>query len=556
MLRFFGNAGFLKYSSPRISGLPVPKRVLGRPYSFKSDNNDNDDNNDNGDGNSNSASKDESNNINDKSNGDNNNSSSSSTGSNGNSRKKRRSGNGKIRQNAPYRTNDKAQDLPREEEGIKELSMPNYQEFASEILKGKDDAKSKQPTNAGWATEESNPKAKKSLLVPHVPNTDYIPHSEIQTEGLFAGYKPLFLGNSSLDEKRADVLDGLFTSLTKIKKGTSAPNGEINVQEILDDLQKDDTMETLKEKSHKKPVIPWDASISGMVYNDQPFKDVPRNVVGKLKPFKLLRIERRNKKDGKSDGMIKMKVHNPKIDDEPEVVDLLHENQRNKFNQKFGTTDTDVVIDSRKKYEIEKVNYAHKHKFIKSDQHIFKTDVDKLNRFLAKEFYKLTKLTLYSEFKDYHLPLYIYVDKSISSKRIFQSFLRKRILNNITPLLTTICSSYPTEEQAEKFKSRVLIKIDTIVKDLSEYLPSVYFTGDVVDCILHPSPIPGFGRIHWLKPTKRHNVFWGKNIDSDFVFNLNKEYKVTRSGVRYMSYPINLHWKTFDAAFTEWDYFT
>ena len=192
MLRFFGNAGFLKYSSPRISGLPVPKRVLGRPYSFKSDNDDNDDN---GDGNSNSASKDESNNINDKSNGDNNNSS-SNTGSNGNSRKKRRSGNGKIRQNAPYRTNDKAQDLPREEEGIKQLSMPNYQEFASEILKGKDDAKSKQPTNAGWATEESNPKAKKSLLVPHVPNTDYIPHSEIQTEGLFAGYKPCLLYTS------------------------------------------------------------------------------------------------------------------------------------------------------------------------------------------------------------------------------------------------------------------------------------------------------------------------------------------------------------------------
>lgn len=35
------------------------------------------------------------------------------------------------------------------------------------------------------------------LLVPKVASTDHIPKKEVNTEGLFAGYRPLFLGNSS-----------------------------------------------------------------------------------------------------------------------------------------------------------------------------------------------------------------------------------------------------------------------------------------------------------------------------------------------------------------------
>lgn len=420
------------------------------------------------------------------------------------------------------------------------LELPNYEQLASRVLNSKQ--------------KKIHRKSNRTLLLPRVNSTDHLGQDEVQTEGLFAGYKPLFLGNSSIDMKTPELLDGLFSSLTKIKKATDdSKNGEIDVQDILEDMQKSEPLNaSMRYENGKKPIIPWDASISGMMYNDQPFKGVPRTIVGKLKPFKLMRIEKKSKPKIKAHEMIKMQVYNSKINDEPEMVDMFQKSSCKSYHPNKTT----VAASAQRKHYMEMTNYALKFKFVKSDRHVFKTDVDKLNRFLAKEFHKLTKLTIHSQFTECQLPLYIYVDKSISSKSVFQNFLRKRIMNHIEPLLTTILSSYDTEEQARKFKFRVMIKVNTIVKDLSEYLPSVYFTGDVIDCILHPSPILGFGRIHWLKPTKRHNVFWGRNADNDFVFNLKKDYRITRSGVRYMKYPINLHWKTFGDAFTEWDYFT
>ena len=414
-------------------------------------------------------------------------------------------------------SNQADEEQENESKPAKELvnQATNYQKLANEILYG------------GEAENRSGNKPlndeKLSVIVPQVPSTDYIPRSDIDTEGLFAGYKPLFLGNSPLDTKSNDgLLDGLFSSLKKLKNAQiNSENNtvEIDVSDVLHDLKKDN--QELQRLHEKVPKIPWDASISGLVYNDQPFKGVPRSIVSKLKPFKLVRVEKRSQKHEEADEMIKLRFHSSRIKDEIRMVDLMEEPlKEKKKGNTYGTTATDVIISSKNKYETEKIDYAYKFQFIEADQRVFKNNVAKITRVLAKEFWKVSHANLASEFNQNYLPLYIYVDRSLQSRKMFQSFLYKKIMNYINPLLDTLSTKYESEEQTEKFRKRLLIKVDSIVENLSNYLPSVYFTGTTVDCLLHPSPVPGFGRIHWLKPSTRRNVFVGKNISKDYVFNI------------------------------------
>lgn len=441
--------------------------------------------------------------------------------------------------------------------------VPQDNTYISEEVQKGDTIKTAE--NGGQTDTTAESRSKKHLIVPRVPSTDYIPAPEVQTEGLFAGYRPLFLGNSTFrGEKRSNALDNFFTSFANLKVvEESKRSDEVNVQDIIEDLKRDtqDTLQNSKGKN-RKPIIPWDASISGMVYNDESFKNVPRNVVSRLKPFKMVRVEKKSQQkntSGRTTNMIKMKVHNSKVTDETEMINLFSVCATRKsaqtWNHHYSAASKESALNARKNYERVMKNYAHRHKFIKSDQRVFKTDVDKLNRLLAKEFHKQTNLSLNTVFGENFLPLYIYVDKSISSRRLFRQFLNKKIMEHINPVLSTILSSYEGKDQAEKFQAKIKLKIRNIVRELSEYLPSVYFTGESVDCILHPGPIASFKRIHWLKPNKRRCIFWGKNIDMDYVFNTNGDYNVTRSGLKYMRYPVNLNWKTFDAAFSEWDYF-
>ncbi|SCV05145.1 LANO_0H01046g1_1 [Lachancea nothofagi CBS 11611] len=393
------------------------------------------------------------------------------------------------------------------------------------------------------------------FLVPKVNSTDHIQQDEVHTEGLFAGHRPLFLGELSVKTATSSGnLDGIFSTITKIKKVTDeTKSSEIDIQGIISDLKSDDIHVSFdKSGAAKKPVIPWDASISGMVYNDEPFKDIPRTVVGRLKPFKLMRIERKNKGTKfKAPELIKLKFHNSKIDDEAQLIDINQKNHKKLTNAEY----CDTMTRARHEYHAI-IKSLSQFKFIRSDQHVFKTDVDKLNNLLVKEFHKTANLSIDSEFLRNQLPFYIYIEKSLSSKLLFQRFLKKRISYHIDPLLKSILGSYGTEDQAQKFEKRIRLKVNTITQDLSDYLPSVFFTGDVVDCVSHASPVSGFGRLHWLKSTKRRKSIWGKNIENDYVLNVNENYRMTRSGVKYMKYPISLHCKTFREAFTEWEYYT
>lgn len=405
----------------------------------------------------------------------------------------------------------------------------------------------------------------KGYLVPRVPSTDYIPTKEVQTEGLFAGYRPLFLGNSSFrPETGPNALDNFFTSFANIKVTDESKNsGEIDMQGILEDLKRDSAQVNLKNSKGKnrKPIIPWDASISGLVYNDHPFKDVPKNVVSKLKPFKMVRLEKvseSSKKKSSAPSMIKLKFHSSTVSDEPEMVDLLNVLHSRRLppsrNGELSEADHNSFRKARQDHEKEIKTLAFKHKFIKSDRKLFKNESDKLNRMLAKEFQRQTKLSIRTEFSDSVLPLYVYVDKSLLSKRLFCSFLRKRLTEHVEPVLSTILNSYDSQEQAKRFHGKVKLKIENIVLEVSKHIPSVHFTGDSVDCVVQASPVPGFKRMNWLKPTKRRTLFWGKNSDKDYLFTLDGSYNITRSGVKYMKYPNNLSWRTFDEAFSEWDY--
>lgn len=411
---------------------------------------------------------------------------------------------------------------------------------------------------------ERNDTSREGYFVPRVPSTDYIPTTEVQTEGLFAGYRPLFLGNSSFRaESSPNALDNFFTSFSNIKiSESSKTSGDLDMQDILEDLKRDNAQVNLKNSKgrNRKPIIPWDASISGLVYNDHPFRDVPKNVVSKLKPFKMVRLERIGdlKKSGQAASMIKLKFHNSNVSDEPEMVNLLNVLNSRRLSR-LRKSDVskghhETFLQSRQEYEKEFKTLAFKHKFIKSDQKVFKNESDKLNRMLAKEFYKQTSLSIRSESSDTILPLYIYLSKSIVSKRLFRSFLRKWSVEHIEPVLSTILTAYDNQEQARRFEAKVNLKIENMVQEASKHIPSVYFTDNSVDCVVQSSPVPGFKRLHWLKATRRQTLFWGKNVDKDYLFTLDKNYNVTRSGVKYMRYPNNLNWRTFDEAFSEWDY--
>ncbi|CAI4049551.1 hypothetical protein SUVC_14G0380 [Saccharomyces uvarum] len=415
------------------------------------------------------------------------------------------------------------------------------------------------------------------LLVPKVASTDHIPKKEVNTEGLFAGYRPLFLGNSSFpsDVRKGKNFHDLDEVLPNIQLvDASEKDGKLNVQEIIEDLQRTSLRESISNmeqssSSHKRrPVIPWDASISGMVYNDMPFKHIPKNVVSKLKPFKLVRVERKsNSKNGKKPSMIKLQFHNRRINDTLEFVNLyrnkthLHESfyhAKTYQESEYSNTNTNrrqKLLKARSDFEHKLKNYAYKHTFIKNDQELFRNELAKLNKVLAREFKKLTKLSIHNEFKREHLPLAVYVSKSNGTKKLFQRSLRMKIMDHIYPVYTTILSSLTHSKDLKKFENKIKESIEKIITRLSDEIPSTYFFQDGVDCIIQPSPIHNFKRMHWLRYTKRHNTFWGRSINKDVQVSFNDKYVVTRSGVRYTRYPTNLNTQLLETAFEEWDYY-
>lgn len=428
---------------------------------------------------------------------------------------------------------------------------------------------------------------KKYTSVPRVPTTEYISISDIETEGLFAGYRPLFLGKSTLqgseymskydtdsilssiaNSKLIDVLTATIDNPKKRRRLKEMIN--VNKNDRIE-LQDDNSSNNVISEPRKTPIVPWDASIGGMIYSNEPFKNVPKNVVSKLKPFELQKINKNEKQkidNENNNSMIIMKVHNSRINDDFEIVDLFApiKNQKLQYynknnedhNQLFNNIPVKKLNESKRNYKNEHKKIAYNHKFINDDQQVLKNEIKKLMSLLSDIFYKQSGLTVYSDAKSCLFPLNVYVQLTKSSGRSNKQFIRKTIMDQIFPIYSTVVARYKSQTEINEFKRYVASRVSQIIKKLSQKIPSLCFTDSSksIDCLTRKSPVPGFCRMYWLKPTKRFCTFWGRNSDKEYTLKLKNNQPITRNGVKYMKYPNSINWRPMDDAFNNWDYFT
>ena len=446
-------------------------------------------------------------------------------------------------------------------------------------------------SNMNTLSHKSISNTPKYTSVPKVPTTEYISIADIETEGLFAGYRPLFLGKSTLEGSEYfskydtnTILSSISNSklVDIIAKSLTDPDKSSKLKNMLEDFKNDDyddyntlseSEETTPIPKRKSPIIPWDASIGGMVYSNDPFKNVPKKVVTQLKPFEpLTNMDiKKEKNDNVTNSMIVMKVHNPRINDDLEMVNLFdkdsgdkklhykkYSNHNNDPRSISSNLDMKKLSQQRKKFQTEHKKLAYDHKFINDDQGVLRSEIKSLLHYLSDIFYEKTGLAVYADTKTCLLPLNVYIQLTKSSGRSNRQFLRKTITDQIFPIYNTILATYENTTDTKDFKRLAKSKINDIIKKVSETVPSVCFTDSTksVDCLTRQSPVPGFKRIYWLKPERRQTTFWGPNSDKEYTLKLKNRGSITRNGVRYMRYPNHLNCHTLSDAFDNWDYFT
>lgn len=437
------------------------------------------------------------------------------------------------------------------------------------------------------AVSQSRNNGRKYALVPKVPTTEYISIADIEQEGLFAGYRPLFLGKSTLEASeyfsKYDT-DALFNAIADskimniLKASTEVPQKRAELIEALEDLKKTaagaakEMVDPVDDGPRGAPRIPWDASIGGMVYSDQPFKNVPNRVVRGLKPFQLYNEEARSAQDKDSDSsnsMIVMKVHNPRINDDLEMVNPFSTGtgeKTNYYNKNEDSTGNPLLTrqmlkdlaKAREAFATEHKKMAYDHKFVNDDQERIKKEIKGLMKYLSGVFHKQSGLSVYSNTKGCLLPLHVYVQLTKASTRSTKNYLRRNIMDQVFPIYNSILAACDSTKERKQFERTVSTKVNSIVNKLSQDVPSICFTdsSNTVDCLTRTGPVPGFGRMYWLKQTKRHHTFWGHNSNKDYTLRLGKGRSVTRNGLRYMRYPNNIYWRPMKEAFDNWDYLT
>lgn len=387
-------------------------------------------------------------------------------------------------------------------------------------------------------------KTGKRMIVPRVPSTEYIRDDSIHIEGLFAGYRPLFLGNSSIPTEGNSLSTETESLLLKSKVDT--------------------------DTSIKKLVVPWNASISGIKYKDEAFHRLPTSLVSRLRPFKFqpdpdmpgLGKKRRNE-------MIVMKVHNSKINDRPELVDIFNLKKGGKYHPLSkdsiygGMTKRDLEFrkafkKKKNDYDNELQSFAYDYKFIRDDQIRFRDTIQTLNEELIDKFEEITGLKLQLQSKEQNLPLSIYLQQNIATKRRLKSVIKSSIKFQTEPILYSLLQDFETKEQSLEFENKFKEDVKKIVSNLIEKIPSLSFvdTTKAVDCIIFKSPVPGFKRIHWLDANKRLTTMSKFNSDKEYTFPITRNQKITRTGMRSTRRPVQIYGKTVNEVFKEWDYYT
>ena len=381
-----------------------------------------------------------------------------------------------------------------------------------------------------------------------------------------------------------------------------------NIDNILGKLQ----------GSQNQLVKPWEASVTGIAFKEDAWKKVPKSVLESMKPYELKPLNRAEMERQKAAnlkkklgtggrkrvsnskryqfGVYSSRINNgvgyfdlndipmfyqpPKISDPFDTLDSnqdaksygsanqketsltktgngnsrgQHVQQQYSYDPETNPAAVAKIRTERKKYIM---HLAGEYNFLKEDQSTLRTEIMKLNKFLSKEFEKMRNISIQNEFRNYVLPLYIYVDHSSVSKRRFKSYLKKMIMSHIEPLLETVCAAFEEQKQGDSFRKKVNIKLSNAIKHLRNEIPSIYFTTDGIDCILQKSSVKGFGKIYWLKNSSRQlYIFNRKNADKSYIVGGDQTSYYRRSGLKNMKYPIKLISEKFDDAFKRWEDF-
>lgn len=432
-------------------------------------------------------------------------------------------------------------------------------------------------SNNGNYPVHSHTHDKKILWVPRVPGTDNIPNHEIQIEGLFAGYRPLFLGNSFFKSYRHNhprLSNNFFHSITSLFD-SKRKNGNLRIQDIIEDLKselensnlsQDDehvSVKTHKDNNVRKPMIPWEASLSGIYYNDNSFKNVSNHTMSKLRPFKMFpnNIKRKNSNKIQRD-MIVMNVHNPNIDDKTEMINIYNKNynksthylDRNKNSRQLRFEKE--IRDNRKNLQVEYSKLIHRYKFLKHDSKQCRNNIESLSKYLGREFHKLHKMNFVLQLPEQkRFPLSCYINNSSASRRYFKRRLIKDIYILTEPFLKTLLNNTPSTESSATLQNRINLRIITTANNIVKTIPCVYFQNSESDCVIEKSAVPNFKRIHWLNYNKRHIIFKDRNFNKEYVLKIFQNFSLTRSNIRYMKYPVSLYCDKFEDVFATWSYF-
>lgn len=375
----------------------------------------------------------------------------------------------------------------------------------------------------------------RSLIVPRVASTEHIPRESLHLEGLFAGYRPLFLGDSSIPTE-----------------GNNISSGALSFKN-----QMDLTSTTNLHNNSRKLIVPWNASISGVKYKDEAFHKLPNNLVSKLRPFEHQpEISVFNTQiNKKRDQMVRMRVHNSKINDTSELVDLFNLKDESHYpaikNTMYGAAakqDTgfrEKLKKYRNDYKNQLQSLVYDYKFIRDDQIKLRDTIQSLNEQLIDKFEELTGLKLQLESIQQTLPLFIYFQSDIITKRRLKRVIMSSIKLHTDPILSSLLPNFDNKEQSKSFQTIFQSQINKIVSILVRRIPSLLFadSSKSVDCVIQRSPVPGFKRLYRLQTsnkriTARNNVARG------------------RTGFRTTKHTNEIYAKTLNEVFKEWDYYT
>lgn len=370
----------------------------------------------------------------------------------------------------------------------------------------------------------------KSLWVPHIASTEHVDTEDIHLEGLFAGFKPLFLGESSLPR---------------------APS--VNSRNFYKTVEDDNL----------SPLVPWNITIGGLLQNDRgAVKNIPKEILEKLQPFELTE----NSDDQiLKDELIKMKFHNSSVNDRLDVINMF-ENYQRKPKSVESAHDWKRYQDRQRnlkhhkmKYQNDREKIVYQNFFIKDDILRIQSEIRKLEKKVITKFYKVTGLKLQqNEVGNFVIPLSMYMQTNICSQRTLRNLIFKTINARLKSILGTLLPNMDSKESAAEYESQIQSVKNQVVDKLLLNIPSESYYNPTyhVKSLILSSPVPGFKRMTWFNIKMRERTFNKILKDKEYMY-LNKYGKfASRRGSRVVHYPICIENKKIDEAFEDWRYFT